>query len=105
MNVSVGSNEELGSSSLFEKNAVADATGQLYLNAIGKNLPEGVLPSPVKRSAENRLISCAHTASFVESFGNRYGLYIRNNSTLTVESAYNRGDGIHSYIETVRWPE
>lgn len=100
LNVSVGSNDELSNSSLFEKNAVADSTGQLYLNAIGTNLPAGVLPASQTLNGES-MEELRARASFVDSFENRYGLYIRNNTTLTVESAYNRGDGIHSYVETI----
>jgi len=100
LNVSVGSNEELSSSSLFVKNAIADATGQLYLNAIGTNLPAGVLPASQTLSGET-LEELRARASYEDSFGNRYGLYIRNNTSLTIESAYNQGDGIHSYVETI----
>ncbi len=100
LSLAVGQNGRLAGISLFELNGIANATGQEYLQALGKNLPGGITPSGQTLSGESveqlRLL-----ASFEASFGKNYGFYIRNDKSIIVESAYNVGDGIHSYIETL----
>ncbi|MCY2976147.1 MAG: hypothetical protein NTW52_15940, partial [Planctomycetota bacterium] len=98
--LAVGQNGRLAETSLFELNGTANATGQEYLQLLGKNLPDGIAPASQTIGGESveqlRLL-----ASFEASFGKNYGFYIRNDKAIIVDSAYNVGDGIHSYIETL----
>jgi len=41
-------------------------------------------------------------ASFVQTFGIEYGLFVQNNKDLTIQEINATGDGIHVLVETER---
>jgi hypothetical protein len=85
LTASVQANGRLVDSNLFALNTVADRNGQTYLDAIGQDLPPGVGPLDSLLSGET-ISQLRAKASFVQSFGEQYGLFIQNNKMLTVES-------------------
>jgi hypothetical protein len=101
LSASVQANHALADSNLFALNTLADRSGQAYLDAIGQNLPPGVRPIDSLLSGET-ISQLRAKASFVQSFGDQYGLFVQNNKALTVESVNAVGDGVHVLIETAR---
>ncbi len=101
ISASVQANAALADSNLFALNTLADRSGQAYLDAIGKNLSPGVRPIDSLLSGET-ISQLRAQASFVQSFGDQYGLFVQNNKALTVESVNAVGDGVHVLIETAR---
>ncbi len=101
ISASVHANGALEDSSLFALNSTADRNGQTYQDAIGRNLPPGVRPVDDLLSGET-ISQLRAKASFVQSFGDEYGLFVQNNKALTVESVNAIGDGVHVLIETAR---
>ncbi len=92
-------NGTLNPSGLFGLNADADRNGQSYLDAIGENLPPNVSPIDQLWSGET-LGELRSRASFIQSFGREYGLFVQNSKELTVEGIEATGDRIHILIET-----
>ncbi len=92
-------NGTLNNSGLFGLNAEADRNGQSYLDAVGENLPPNVSPVDQLWSGES-LDELRSRASFIQSFGREYGLFVQNSKELTVEAVQATGDGIHVLIET-----
>ena len=99
MTATVLANGILNNSGLFGLNAEADRNCQSYLDAIGENLPPGVSPVDHLLNGE-ALGELRSRASFIQSFGREYGLFVQNSKELTVEGIQATGDGIHVYIET-----
>ena len=95
----VRANGTLNNSGLFVLNAQADRNGQSYLDAVGENLPPGVSSVDHLLSGES-LGELRSRASFIQSFGQEYGLFVQNNKELTVEGIQATGDGIRVLIET-----
>ena len=92
-------NGTLNNSGLFVLNAEADRNGQSYLDAVGENLPPGVSQVEQLWSGES-LGELRSRASFIQSFGREYGLFVQNNKDLTLEGIQATGDGIRVLIET-----
>ena len=101
ISATVHANGALEDPNLFALNSTADRNGQTYLDAIGQNLGPGVLPVDHLLSGET-VGQLRAKASFVQSFGDQYGLFVQNNKALTVESVNATGDGVHVLIETAR---
>lgn len=101
ISANVQANGALVDSNLFALNTLADRNGQAYLDAIGQNLPPGVRPIDLLLSGET-ISQLRAGASFVQSFGDQYGLFVQNNKALTVDSVNAIGDGVHVLIETAR---
>jgi len=101
LTATVLANGRLNDSTLFTLNATADQNGQSYLDAVRENLPPGVAAVDKLLSGET-LNELKSRASFVQSFGKEYGLFVHNNKELTVEGIDAMGDGIHVFVETER---
>ncbi len=101
LTANVSANGSLFQSNLFALNGIADQTGQAYLNAVGQNLPPGISPVDGLISGET-IDGLRSQASFVQSFGRNYGLFVQNDKPLNVGSINATGDGIHVLIETAR---
>ena len=95
----VFANGTLNNSGLFVLNAEADRNGQSYLDAVGENLPPGVSPVDRLWSGET-LGELRSQASFIQSFGREYGLFVQNIKELTVDGIQATCDGIRVLIET-----
>jgi len=97
----VHANGTLSSNTLFALNQNADLSGQSYLNAVGENLPPGISPLNPLLSGET-ITDLKSRASFVQTFGIEYGLFVQNNKGLTIQEINATGDGIHVLVETDR---
>jgi hypothetical protein len=95
----VGGNGNLNSSGLFSLNSLADLQGQQYLNSLQNDLPLNVSLSEQLLSGET-LAQLRARASFIQSFGNQYGLFVQNDRQLTIDGVAATGDGINTLIET-----
>ena len=97
----VHANGMLSSDTLFALNPIADLSGQSYLNAVGENLPSGIAPLNPVLSGET-ISELSSKASFIQTFGIEYGLFVQNNKGLTLQAINATGDAIRLMVETDR---
>jgi ribosomal protein L15 len=101
VNALARSNGTLGDPKFFQLNAQADRTGQAYLNAIGTNISPNAQTSPRLISGES-LADLQRNASYIQTIGRQYGIYLKNLGALEVQQMTSFGRGTNLFVETGR---
>jgi len=94
-----GANASVNADNRLALNTVADATGVKVLDALQDNINPSVNVSPNFISGET-LDQVTSDFSFIEHQGGEYGLYLTNQTSLSVSEFVGDGDAINLYMET-----
>jgi hypothetical protein len=100
VNALARSNGTLGNLDFFQLNVQADRTGQAYLETIGTNLPPNVPTNPRLISGET-LAELKKNASYIQTNGREYGIYLRNLGQIDVQRMTAFGNGTNVFLETM----
>ncbi|MFN7731719.1 MAG: beta strand repeat-containing protein [Pirellula sp.] len=100
VNALARSNGPLSNLDFFRLNVQADRTGQAYLDTIGTNLPPNVPTNPRLISGET-IAELKKNASYIQTNGSEYGIYLRNQGQIDVQRMTAFGNGTNVFLETM----